>query len=166
MQITLSHHATTSSFKIGKRGDALTRRVSRLNSANLVAGLLGISFGQLHQYWAQVTKQPSGAMIRPGGEVDLCGRCGGGIAIGRDDISGTECPSAVDGHVTVREGFVHECLVREGAIIMGGVPVIVSLRECYRLEGTVINVYAALAEVGCVQIAVAINESGGQAGVA
>ena len=97
MQITLSHHATTSSFKIGKRGDALTRRVSRLNSANLVAGLLGISFGQLHQYWAQVTKQPSGAMIRPGGEVDLCGRCGGGIAIGRDDISGTECPNAVDG---------------------------------------------------------------------
>jgi hypothetical protein len=37
-------------------------------------------------------------MVRPGGEVHLCGGRGCGIIIVRADISRAECPDAIDGY--------------------------------------------------------------------
>src|SRR4029077_8568322 len=50
-----------------------------------------------HRNRGQVTKQPSGTMIRPGGKVDLCGGCGCGVIIVGADIARTEGPDAIDG---------------------------------------------------------------------
>src|SRR4029077_4119223 len=59
--------------------------------------LLRVSFGQLHRNRGQVTKQPSGTMIRSGGKVDLCSWCGSRIAVSRTNIPRAEGPDAIDG---------------------------------------------------------------------
>jgi hypothetical protein len=67
------------------------------NNGHPSTPLLVISFGQLRRNRGQITKQPSRAMVWSRREVYLCGRRGGGIAVIRADISGAECPEAING---------------------------------------------------------------------
>ena len=60
-------------------------------------GLLRIPFGQVHRNRRQITKQPSGAVVRSGGEVHLCSWRGCGIVVGGTDVSRAEGPDAING---------------------------------------------------------------------
>src|SRR5215469_16561281 len=64
--------------------ETLRRSRQRRSSSVLQGGpLLVVPFDQLPRSWSQITKQSSGAMVRSGSEVDLCGRRCRGIAIVR-----------------------------------------------------------------------------------
>src|SRR5439155_24523548 len=62
----------------------------------------------------QVTKQPSGAMIRSGGEVDLCSRRGCGIVITWTNIPRAEGPNAIDGQ------RLSACILEQSVKFPGG----------------------------------------------
>jgi len=71
----------------------------------------------------------------------------------------------VEGHVGFRQLLIHERIFR-GVAVIGRILVDLSLGSVYRLKCIVINIHAALGEVGCIEVALAINESAGQARVA
>jgi hypothetical protein len=67
------------------------------NNGNQSTQLLVIPFGQLRRNRGQITKQPSRATVWSRREIYLCGGRGGSIAVIRADISGAECPDAING---------------------------------------------------------------------
>ena len=66
-------------------------------------------------------------------------------------------------HVVVRQLLIHKRLFRGIAALIGGVFVQAILGESCKLKCVVINIYAAFGEIGCIQVALAVNESAGQA---
>src|SRR5882757_11576065 len=71
----------------------------------------------------------------------------------------------VERHVVTRQVVIHERFSRVATLI-GGVLVGAQLGEFYRLKCVVINIYAALGEVSCIQETLVVDEGAGQARIA